>query len=191
MISCNITRIVLILLSLLHPIRAVTCIPSPGLPPLVPHCIELVSKLLLYSRQPGASIPKRWGRKLDNTATTVHLPKEFWVVGDGPRTCSVIVDAVFHDSEVTEMLTVGSIAYGAERILNSCSHLGVSGTERVGPGKRVLVSIVRIDREDTPRNVRGVLRRAVLGVHEASWTRKGNVTRMTVDKLEAKEATEM
>ena len=191
MLSFSISRIVLILLSSLHPIRAVTCTPSPGLPPLVPHCIELVSKLLLSSRRPGASIPKRWGRKLDNTATTVHLPKEFWIAGDGPRTCGVIVDAVFHDSEVTEKLTMGSIAYGAERILNSCLHLGVSGTERVGAGKRVMVSMVRIDKDNILRNVRGVLRRPVLDVHEASWTQEGNVTSMIVDDLAEDEVADL
>ena len=175
----NLIRIILILLSSTHPTLAVTCTPNPRLPPLVPHCIELVSKLLLYSRRPGASIPKRWGRSLDNTATTVHLPKEFWITGDGPRTCGVIVDAIFHDSAITEMLTVAAIAYAADRILKSCLVLqGLSGTEQIGAGRRIVVELVRINKGTRLRDGEGGLHRAILEVDEASWTQKGNLTDM-------------
>ena len=184
MYSLNLIRIVLILFSSLHPILAVTCIPSPGLPPLVPHCVELVSKLLIYSRRPGASIPKRWGRSLDNTATTVHLPKEFWITGDGPRTCGVIVDAIYHDSRVTEMLTVGAIAYAADRILKTCSYHGVSGTELVGSGRTIVVSMVRINKDNSLRDSVGSLPRAVLEVDEAWWTQMGNATNKMTENSE-------
>ena len=139
--------LLLLLLSLPRTL-AITCTPNPGPPPLTPHCIELVTKLLILARRPGASIPKRWGRSLENTATTVHLPKTFYVTGDGPRTCGVVVDAVFEDVVVEEWMTVVSVAYAAERILRGCLlGRGLSGVERVGTGKRVVVSLGRVDKD--------------------------------------------
>lgn len=93
-------------------------------------------------------MPKRWGRSVENTATSVHLPKTFWVTGDGPRTCGVVVDAVFEDFAVTEMLTVAAVAYAAERILGSCLLArGLSGVEQIGAGKKVVVSLLRVDKD--------------------------------------------
>ena len=148
MIALHLLTTTLLVLSSLRLTLTVTCVPNPGLPPITPHCIELISKLLLFSRRPGSSIPKRWGRSLENTATSVHLPKTFWVTGDGPRTCGVVVDTVFEDFVVTEMLTVVAVAYAAERILGSCLlGRGLCGVEQIGAGKKVVVSLVRLDKD--------------------------------------------
>lgn len=45
-----------------------------------------------------------------------------------------------------EMLTVGAVAYAADRILRTCLvGRGLTGREPVGAGKKVVVSLVRID----------------------------------------------
>ncbi|KAL8893256.1 MAG: hypothetical protein Q9207_008597, partial [Kuettlingeria erythrocarpa] len=85
--------IILSLLFLIHYCHAATCYPPPsGILPLIADCTEVVQRILDIARLPGAAAPKEWGRKLNNTDTTVRLPKTYWIAGAGPKTCAVHVD---------------------------------------------------------------------------------------------------
>ena len=150
----------LILLSFLGLTVAVTCVVNPGIPPQTTHCVELVSTMLAFSRRPGGSIPKRWGRNVENTPTSVHIPKQFWITGDGPRTCAVVVDSVFADFEVTEILTLSAVAFAAERILRTCVLFrGFIGLDQIGERQKIVVSIVRVDKDNGWRDGEGRLHR--------------------------------
>ncbi|KAL8676817.1 MAG: hypothetical protein Q9186_006692 [Xanthomendoza sp. 1 TL-2023] len=132
---------------------AATCHPPRGgILPLMPHCQELVHKLLDASRGPRGLAAKVWGRSLENTATTVHLPKIYWVAGAGPRTCGVIVDADNRFPQAVERFNIGDVGHAADHIDNACLfRKGEVGTERVGVTKRVEVKLERVDVELMPK----------------------------------------
>ena len=131
----------------------VTCHPPRGgIPPLIVHCQEVVNKLLDRSRGPGGLANKEWGRGLENTATTVHLPKIFWVAGAGPRTCAVIVDVDDRYPEVIERFNIGDVGHAAEYVENACLfRKGEVGTEKVGVEKKVGVKLERVSVNMLPR----------------------------------------
>ncbi|KAL8868708.1 MAG: hypothetical protein Q9174_004811 [Haloplaca sp. 1 TL-2023] len=112
------------------------------------HCQELVNKLLDASRGPRGLANKEWGRGLENTATTVHLPKIYWVAGAGPRTCAVIVDADDHHPNTIERFNIGDVGHAAEHVETACLfRKGEVGTEHVGIARRVGVKLERVDVE--------------------------------------------
>ncbi|KAL8933626.1 MAG: hypothetical protein Q9216_006284 [Gyalolechia sp. 2 TL-2023] len=127
--------------------RAATCHPPRGgILPLIPHCTELVHRILDTARTPKGVRPKEWGRQLANTATTVHLPKTYWIAGAGPRTCAVQVDVDAHSPDAVEKFTLRELGYAAEHIQNACLfRKGEVGTERVGLGRKVEVRLERVD----------------------------------------------
>ena len=132
---------------------AVTCHPPRGgILPLMQHCQELVYKILDASRTSHGIASKTWGRNLDNTPTTVHLPKIYWVAGAGPRTCAVVVDVDKHTPNAVEKFNLGDVGHAAEHIENACLfRKGEVGTVRVGVAKRVEVKLDRVDVNAMPK----------------------------------------
>ncbi|KAL8953261.1 MAG: hypothetical protein Q9222_000866 [Ikaeria aurantiellina] len=141
-----------LLLFILHHSLAATCNPPRGgVLPLMPHCTELVHKILDISRSPHGMAIKEWGRTLDNTPTTVHLPKTYWIAGDGPRTCAVLVDVDSHNPTAVERFNLGELGHAAEHVENWCLfRKSQVGAERVGVGKKVEVRLERADLSSIP-----------------------------------------
>lgn len=131
---------------------AVICYPPRGgVLPLQPHCRELVRRLLDAARSPGGLANMEWGRTLDNTPTTVHLPKVYWIAGGGQRTCGAIVDVEVHSPEAVERFNLAELGHAVEHIENACLFRKFEvGVERVGPGKKVEVRLERVDLEAMP-----------------------------------------
>ena len=87
-----------------------------------------------------------WGRTLDNTPTTVHLPKIYWIAGDGRRTCGAIVDIEVQSPEAVERFNLAELGHAVEHIENACLFRKLEvGVERVGVGKKVEVRLERVD----------------------------------------------
>ena len=131
---------------------AVICYPPRGgVLPLRPHCTELVRRLLDAARSPGGLANVEWGRTLDNTPTTIHLPKIYWIAGGGRRTCGAIVDVDKHSPEAVERFNLAELGHAVEHIENACLFLKAEvGVERVGAGKKVQVRLERVDLEAMP-----------------------------------------
>ncbi len=139
----------LFLLLLLHYCHAVSCNPPPsGIMPLIADCTEVVQRILDIARLPGAAASKEWGRKLNNTDTTVHLPKTYWIAGAGPKTCAVYVDiAKGHPPGAVERFGFQELGHAAERVLDVClAGKGEVGEERVGAERGVGVRLARVNR---------------------------------------------
>lgn len=138
---------------ILHCCIAATCHPPRGgILPLTYHCQELVHRILESSRTPHGMATKEWGRNLDNTATTIHLPKIYWIAGAGPRTCAVVVDVDMHTPDAVERFNLGDVGHAAEHIESACLfRKGEVGTERVGAAKRVEVRLERVDVNTMPK----------------------------------------
>ena len=128
---------------------AVTCHPPQGgIFPLRSDCIELINALLHVPHRPGALLTKSWGRDLPNAGGTVHLPKMYWIAAAGPKTCGVLVDNDIYAPHAVERFGLGAIAHAANHILNFCLfRIGEVGMERLGAGKMVIASVIRIDKE--------------------------------------------
>lgn len=120
--------------------------PARGILPQTPHCAELIRQLLTASHAPGVLRAKDWGRRLNNTPTTVHLPKTYWISGAGPTTCGVQVDVDPRFPEAVERFGLMEVAYAAEHALSACLvRKGEVGMERVGLGRKVEVWLDRVD----------------------------------------------
>ena len=92
-----------------------------------------------------------WGRTLDNTPTTVHLPKIYWIAGDGRRTCGAIVDVEVRSPEAIERFNLAELGHAVEHIENACLFRKLKvGVERVGLGKKVEVRLERVDLDAMP-----------------------------------------
>ncbi|KAL8794253.1 MAG: hypothetical protein Q9195_003207 [Heterodermia aff. obscurata] len=142
---------VLLLLSTLSLSQAVTCNPPPrsGELPDVVHCTELVHAILDLARLPGISSTREWGRDLANTPTTVHLPKIYWMTGAGPRTCGVTIDNDAHAPHAVEKFRVGDLGLAAERVFSLCLvRKNEIGSTRLGEGRKVILRLVRVDRNN-------------------------------------------
>ncbi|KAL8993545.1 MAG: hypothetical protein Q9169_006265 [Polycauliona sp. 2 TL-2023] len=140
------------LIPLIAPSLAVKCHPPrSGILPLTPHCNELIHRLISTGRTPRGLAPKEWSRTLENSATTVHLPKIYWIAGAGPRTCGVIVDADPHTPDVIQKFNLGDVGHAAEQVEFACLfRKGEVGTQRVGLERRVEVSLDRVDVDAVP-----------------------------------------
>ncbi|KAL8834375.1 MAG: hypothetical protein Q9170_003785 [Blastenia crenularia] len=144
--------------------------PRGGVLPLVPHCTELVHRILDASRTPKGLRTKEWGRKLDNTATTIHLPKTYWIAGAGPRTCAVQVDVDARFPDAIERFNLGDLGHAAEHVENACLfRKGEVGTERVGLRKQVEVRLERVDL-DVVRKARKTLESVFDDGHGYLWS---------------------
>ncbi|KAI4287569.1 MAG: hypothetical protein L6R35_003174 [Caloplaca aegaea] len=134
---------------LLHQCTAAVCNPPRGgILPLLPDCTELVSSILDVAGLPRWTGAKEWGHDLPNTATTVYLPKTYWISGAGPRTCAIEIDVDMHFPHATEKFRLVDVGHAAQRVLNVCLiRKGEVGAERVGAERRVEVRLVRVDKE--------------------------------------------
>ena len=141
----------LLFLSALNLSQAVTCNPPPrsGELPYPNHCSELIHTILDVARLPGISSNREWGRDLSNTPTTVHLPKVYWIAGAGPRTCGLTIDNDINAPHAVERFGLGDLGFAAERIYTLCLVRKTEiGSSRLGAGRKVIVRLVRVDREN-------------------------------------------
>lgn len=127
---------------------------------------------------------KEWGRDLENTATTVHLPKIYWIAGAGPRTCAVVVDVDNRTPDYIERFNLGEVGHAAEHIENACLfRKGEVGTQRIGAAKRIEVRLERVNVDalarvemklvDVHRNNGGYLMSSELGVSDLRVNQTG------------------
>jgi len=84
----------LLLLPLTH---TYTCTPTPHLLPRPTDCHSLIDALTLLSSSPPYNTPKLWSRLVEDTDSTLKLPKDYWLQGRGPETCAVHIDVVGSD----------------------------------------------------------------------------------------------
>ena len=120
--------------------------PPWGPLPVPAHCQILVNGLAYASTLPDGRTYKDWGRDVPNTATTVKLPKVFWLSRRGPSTCALDLDVIPDDLSAAENFTLRDVATAAERMLSICLY-GRSqvGSELLGDNKRVMAKLVRAD----------------------------------------------
>jgi len=84
----------LLLLPLTH---TYTCTPTPHLLPRPTDCHSLIDALTLLASSPPYNTPKLWSRLVEDTESTLKLPKDYWLQGRGPETCAVHIDVVGPD----------------------------------------------------------------------------------------------
>ena len=120
--------------------------PPFGPLPIPVHCQILVNGLAYAATLPDGKVSKEWGRNLPNTATTMKLPKAFWLSRRGLSTCALELDGIPTDRSAVGNFTLKDVATAAERILSVCLY-GRSqvGTELLGDTKRVMAEMVRSD----------------------------------------------
>ena len=137
--------------------------PPWGPLPVPAHCQILVNGLAYASTLPDGKVFKDWGRGLPNTATTMKLPKVFWLSRRGPSTCALDLDVIPSDLSAVENFTLKDVATVAERILSVCLY-GRSqvGTELLGDTKRVMAKLVRADMPRIRKWKQGNLERLAL-----------------------------
>ena len=144
------------------------------MPPKGDDCMDLAMKLHHAGNLPGGRAPKEWGHHLNNTATTMSLPKLYWIAGDGPKECGVQVDIDLQTPDATDMLSLWDINHGAGQVIICCLYgQGILGLYRAGAQRRIEVKVVKIhktgllrvdEEEDIDAGDRGVLRASKIGV---------------------------
>ncbi|KAL8998332.1 MAG: hypothetical protein Q9188_006120 [Gyalolechia gomerana] len=147
--------------------------PRGGILPLMPHCTEVLHRILTIARTPKGLTSREWGRHLNNTPTTVHLPKTYWIAGAGPRTCAVQVDVDEHYPDVVERFNLWELGHAAEHVEKACLfRKGEVGRERVGRGKKVEVRLERVNLDSVKKTNR-VLEGVINGGRTALWSAEG------------------
>ena len=127
-------------------VKCLRCIPSPGALPTLPDCRDLTDAIAYVSHLPGENVLKTWGRRLPETPETMHLPKVFWLGGQGPTTCAVHVDVNAEDYLAVDEFRLRSVGVAAEEIVARCL-LGLRqiGVSYPASSQRVYAQIVRAD----------------------------------------------
>ena len=105
-------------------------------------------KLWHAARLPGANVPIQWGRHLDNTRTTMRVPKLYWIASDGRKTCGIEVDVDTGEPDATDTLSFWNLQRAAEEIVRICLfRRGILGSYRNGVKSASLVKLVSISRQ--------------------------------------------
>lgn len=92
--------LVAVVLSTIYGVALSTeCFHARSALPIIRECQELTDAIAYLSRLPNENNVKAWGRHLPTGPDTEKVPKVYWIVGRGPRTCAVHVECVF--SELT------------------------------------------------------------------------------------------
>lgn len=70
------------------------CFHARSALPIVHECQDLTQAIAYLSRLPNENNVKAWGRRLPTGPETQNVPKVYWIVGRGPKTCAVHVECV-------------------------------------------------------------------------------------------------
>ena len=143
---------------------AVTCSSPPQGMPVIEDCIELVDSMQKVGELPRLRATKQWGRHLANTATTVRLPKLFWIDGKGPTTCGLEIDIDPQaPNNAVESFGLSDIGLAGGNVMDLClfQH-NMLGKDGLGPGKQDEAKMVKINRGAIVRGVRTSLQRVGL-----------------------------
>jgi len=164
--------LLLLPLALLPLTHTYTCTPTPHLLPRPTDCHSLIDALTLLSSSPPYNTPKLWSRLVEDTPTTLKLPKDYWLQGRGPETCAVHIDVVGSDHHnqarneegggrgggnwraENDTFTLGSVANVMEIVVEQC----LVRRRELGwgcPGVKGTVG-ARVVRTDAPWLRRGV-----------------------------------
>ena len=155
---------ILCLFYLLTPTQSYTCTLPHSRLPTTSDCHELIDALEGLSHLHPFNIPKLWSRSVEDTLTTLKLPKDYWLQGRGPSTCAIHVDAVPWNTSAEETFSLASASIVAEIIVEQCLIRGKKlGWAYPGPREQVQVKILRTDSPWLRRKVSEVRRVAVVG----------------------------
>lgn len=129
--------------------HAYICTRPHGVLPIPKDCHELIDSIEALSLIPPYNTPKLWSRLVEDTTTSLKLPKDYWLQGRGPSTCAIHVDvAPWGDLRANDTFTFRGMSTAGEIIVEQClvkrRNLGLAY-----PGVKEIVQ-VRILRTDAP-----------------------------------------
>ena len=133
-------------LSLLNLTAAYRCITPRHPLPTPSQCHILIDALEILSINPPYNAPLRWSRNVQDTRTTLRLPKSYRLVSTFPNSCAIHVDTVPEDISAEDTFAVRNVGNMAEILVEQCLvRQRKLGWGFPGPRANIQVSIVRAD----------------------------------------------
>ena len=171
-----------LLLLFSHTCLSQLCYRPPNLLPLMRDCKELTEAIAEASLIPSENLPFTWGRALPNEGDQRHLPKIYWLVGPGPKTCAAHLDALDSAPNAQSTFRLRSVGFVVEAVVSKC----LARQRKVGRWNLLRGGVwVNIVRSDNPWGFEGQQGGVLMNGRNVTRLDLGNGTALMVgDGLE-------
>ena len=133
-------------LSLLSLTATYRCIAPHHSLPEARHCHLLIDALEILSVNPPYNTPLRWSRNVQDTHTTLRLPKSYRLISTFPNTCAIHVDTIPDDTTAQDTFAISNVGNMAEILVEQCLvRQQKLGWGFPGPRANIQLSIIRAD----------------------------------------------